>query len=221
LFACVVVAVTMQLKFCGYHWVLLVAPFGLAFAVTAREISALTGPRRGCLIAASALVASFLLTGSSATRYASEQINVAKYVTGAKSPGDYAGFFDADNLLFSYRISKQMGDWARAHTEPSDTIVVRGFEPVVYVVADRRAPTRFFWTSALFKQGWAYKATAWEEEDHAALLRNPPKVVFALGITHDWIESAEYFERMGYVERTRFGNHIALERGAPREDGSP
>jgi hypothetical protein len=193
--------------------VLVIAPFALAFAVASRELADRIGDgRRALVIASATLVALFLLTGAPAKRYASEHINLLSYAVGKKSHDDYARFFDVPGLTFSYYISEQMGLWVKDRTSASDTIAVRGFEPVVYIVADRRAPTRFFWTSALLAKGWAYNARTWIEEDRAALLRAPPKYVFALGTTHEGLDSAEYFEALGYVERARFGNHIALER---------
>jgi hypothetical protein len=210
-YGAVVGAVTMQLKFCGYHWVLMIAPFAISFALAAREASRAIGATRGPLASAVVLAAFFALTPS-ASRYWAEQRNFFAHRFGKMNDDDYAKTFDVPHLTYSYWWSVKMGEWAREHSSPDDTIAVRGFEPVVYIVAERHAPTRFFWTTPLIVPGWAYRAEDWKREDGAAIEAARPKIVFALGTSHEGIEAVEYFRDLGYVERERFGNHVALER---------
>ena len=48
-----------------------------------------------------------------------------------------------------------MGDYIRAATEPDDRILVWGYDPRIYLLAERDAPTRFFHQNALVKPSYS------------------------------------------------------------------
>jgi hypothetical protein len=51
-----------------------------------------------------------------------------------------------DERKYSAIGMKQLADYLRAHTAPSDFVYVFGFSPGTYVTADRESASRFFWS---------------------------------------------------------------------------
>lgn len=89
---------------------------------------------------------------------------------------------------------------------------MRGFEPEVYVVAQRRFAGRFFWTVALTDPQRMFKRSEWLAEDKSVLVRASPHYVVVLADGQAPLESLSYFAPDGYQRVTSFGRLIVLEK---------
>lgn len=212
-------AVLMQLKFVWYHWGLLAAAGAVTVAVLAQDLIGWL-EKRGSRRAALAVVGLasvyvwllFATTGRSFDRWSNEVSMAASYSSGGVSRDLYMRSFTfGPPMPFSYEHTEIIGQWVRDHSEPTDTIAVRGFEPQIYAVAQRRYPGRFFWTTFLVRPEWAYNMDAWIEEDRQIFLHTPPRYVLALSWVHSGVDSAEYFEPLGYVRRQELFAYVIME----------
>ena len=223
LFACVVGAVCMQLKFCRYHWGILAGPVAIGVVMVARYFAAVPvveSAQRGRWIGskAAALTAGsvgilFVMSGDSFAQWLQEAGNAAAYVTGLSSHEQYANAFSfGQPMPFSWRRAEELGLWLKAHSEPDDLVAVRGFEPEIYYVARRRFPGRFFWTTFLVTPSWSYRIQDWTAEDRAVFESSPPRYVLALDFAHEGPDSAEYFLPLGYQPVNRMNDCVILEK---------
>jgi hypothetical protein len=135
------------------------------------------------------------------------------WTRGQISREDFTRNFDEGMIGFWYHDSEQVGLWIRDHSSPEDFVAVRGFQPEIYAVAERRYPGRFFWTTFLVNPARAYKREQWLDEDRRAFAAHPPRYVVTLSDIHEGIDSEEYYLPMGYVERERMREFTILEKG--------
>jgi hypothetical protein len=108
--------------------------------------------------------------------------------------------------------SAAVASWLERHTTPSEPVLIRGHLTEIYMLAHRRAPGRFFWTVPFTDRSRAYRTEDWRAEDRAAILRDPPSYVVAIGHIHDGPESAEYFDQFGYTREVAIGRLVILRR---------
>lgn len=113
------------------------------------------------------------------------------------------GFFPAENAA--------MAEWVRANTGPGDRVLVRGYEPGVYLLAGRTYGGRFFTTSQLAWDNCAYKRGAWLAQDREDVARTRPRVVVAIDAPPG-LDAKESFLALGYRERFRTEHFFALVR---------
>jgi len=193
--------VVAQRKFFLYHWVVLVPPLVFLAGVALSDLRRATAEpapapwaEREVLLTALVLVAT--LGGGDGTAGALRGLAQASTYakTGAPSAFDAAyeepGFYG----LAEYR---EVADAVAHHTEPGENVLVRGFEPQLYLLADRRYEGRHFWSyfvsGSVFAQPERFRA-----EDWGAFVARPPKVVVAFTADHEAISSASTYEKMGY-----------------------
>ena len=208
-----------QLKFCWYHWGLFVGPIALVIAVIGEEIaSALSHPRaqRLWLPATVALFVSlFAFTGTSAMSLETNPWGVTKAaiarMTGRMTHDEYIQRFAFTAFPYSVPVSEHVGQWLRDNTSPDDRVAIRGFEPLMYAVAGRYFPGRFFWTSFLTMPEWAYRMDRWVEEDRDVFRNTPPRFVVAPTSEHAGVNAEEYFVPFGYVRRALVDGWAILE----------
>ncbi len=220
-----VAAVALQRKFYGYHWSVLAPLLAFAVACAVHDLGVGTGMRTTWRSAAvSAVVAGVLVLGLLTTeesrRYWRTLSTAGAYLAGSLGRSEFLAVFEARNNT-PYADQEIVGRWIAANSSAEDTLAVRGFEQVVYAVADRRAPTRFFWTRWLTEPRRAYRRREWLAEDRAALLRNPPRYVVVSERARRGSASQKYFRPLGYVERFRSGRLIVLGRDYERLGVSP
>jgi hypothetical protein len=76
---------------------------------------------------------------------------------------------------YSYADQEDLGLIVRRRARAGDRMVVRGFEPAVYVVAGLPCPSRFAAEHFLFSSHLSYKRKQWIAEHEEALRRDPPR----------------------------------------------
>ena len=95
----------------------------------------------------------------------------------------------------------ELGRRIRAETSADDSVFVWGYEPLVYVESQRRAPTRFAVIGPLVVP-WA--DPAWRAELMSDLRREPPSHFIVCrndampAVTGIWADSATLLPRFGY-----------------------
>jgi hypothetical protein len=71
----------------------------------------------------------------------------ARYAAGRVAREEHlARYGDRTTRKYSALAIDELGSFMRSHTEPVDTIYVFGFSSGVYVSANRRSASRFFWS---------------------------------------------------------------------------
>jgi hypothetical protein len=210
-------ATVMQLKFYILHWVVLIAPATVVFANVAADFHLLVPRLRGRAWAPLAPVVILLAcwgTSSARALWLTENRVVVDYLRGASTREEFSRFFQIPVIGFWYEESEKVGLWLKAHSRPDDFIAVRGFQPEIYEVAERRYPGRFFWTTFLTSatRGEPDMVARWHEEERKVFERTPPRFVVALhgiGAGHD---AVSWFQRLGYQEREVMGPYVIMER---------
>jgi 4-amino-4-deoxy-L-arabinose transferase-like glycosyltransferase len=210
-------ALAMQLKFYLLHYVALFAPAVVICALLADDCRLLFARLRGHQVAPLAFAAALVLAWSRTQGfdfYVAENRVSADYLTGEISRRKFTRFFQIPQLGFFYEHNELAGRYIGERTTPEDTIAVRGFEPVIYAVANRRYAGRFFWTTFLVSptRGDDEMRRRWNEEDRATLDQHPPRFAVAL-MGREGQDSAAWFLSRGYEQRETFGEYIVLERG--------
>ena len=209
-------AVVLQRKFYGYHWGALAPLMALPLACLAADLERTLARRQGAWpglgtgLAAVLLLAGFATTGS-ARNYAHTASLTVQYLLGRIEREQFLAPFVLDHNT-PYAQQEVVGRWIAGHSSPTDQVAVRGFEQVVYAVARRRAPTRFFWTRWLTEPRRAYRREEWLAEDRDALQRHPPRYVVVNLRAREGPASRSHFEALGYVERFRHERLTVLER---------
>lgn len=101
----------------------------------------------------------------------------------------------ADERKYSAIGMKQLADYLRAHSAPSDSVYVFGFSPGTYVAADRESASRFFWSRPVIV-GFNADRPGYGVAGLLESLRRRTPAVVALQ-RYDWApdvsDSAEFF----------------------------
>ena len=118
--------------------------------------------------------------------------------------------FQVGVIGFYYGESYEVGKWLEEHTTPEDSVTVRGFQPEIYAVCNRRHRGRFFWTTFLTSPSRMYRRAEWLAEDARDLELHPPKYIVTLAEFHEGLDSAEYYEKRGYTRVVAFRAFIVL-----------
>jgi len=206
-------AVSAQQKFYMLHFGVMTVPWTVALAALAFEALAADAPvgrtARGVALFVGTFIL-FALSGSPAREWFETQHRVVSFVRGTTSRDAYAASFAFHGIQFDYGDSERVGLWLRAHSGPDDRVAVRGFDPEIYAVAQRRHAGRFFWTTFLTHPARAYRRAEWLAEDRADLDTHPPRFAVVHREDKTGPESEAYFP--GYVRRFESGRFIVLER---------
>jgi hypothetical protein len=206
-------AVTTQQKFYLLHFGVMTGPWTVALAAVAYEVQSADVPigraTRALAVTAGVIVL-FALSGGPAREWFDTQGRVLRHLRGKTSREEYAASFRFPDIQFDYGDSERVGLWLRAHSGPDDRVAVRGFDPEIYAVAQRRHAGRFFWTTFLTHPARAYRRAEWLAEDRADLDTHPPRFAVVHREDKTGPESEAYFP--GYVRRFESGRFIVLER---------
>ena len=220
LVAATVAATVLQRKFYLYHWTLGTTAIGLLAAVVFRDLTGADGrsrPQRDAvagLALAAAVIAFHASSGGPFDVWARTTKATLSWAAGRT---DRAGRVEALSKIarfyghrYDYADREHAGVWLRDHTTPDDPILVRGMAAEIYVVADRRAPGRFFWSLFLTLPSRAYRREEWLREDLAAIEERPPRFVVVYADAGEGPESASWFASLGYRPCQRFGGLVIL-----------
>jgi hypothetical protein len=224
-------SVAMQLKFYRYHTDVFAGPIAAAvgclylFFVERRELAAAspaaspaTRPGLAGLAAPSRLAALFagaiLFTYASGPRvdlWLDAATRSIAYWSGSMSRDEFASTFNVPELAYDYAASERVGNWVREHSSPDDSVAVRGFEPQIYAVAERRYTGRFFWTNFITDDQRNLFKDQWRAEELGVLARTPPRFVVTVAFAGD-IDRPEFFEKLGYERRMTDNAFAVYER---------
>lgn len=138
-------------------------------------------------------------------------MHVFRYGTKAEARDTFLDHFQAPGTEFWYLESDQVGGWLRTHTKEGDTVVVRGFQPEIYAIAERHHAGRFFWTTFITNPARAYRRDEWLKEDRDAIVAHPPRYAVALRDIQDGPDSPGFFERLGYRRVETIGHFVIME----------
>jgi hypothetical protein len=224
---CALVVVWMQRKFFVYHYTFLTFGIALFAARAFDDVLAKMGDVRRARLAIVPLGAALVLlfhTGGRPMDELERRLREAvAYERGAltreayERTFDIPGFYDNGNVMAVSR-------WLAENTKATDRVLVRGYEPEIYLLAKRQFGGRFFWSVFITTSWRSYRREEWLAQDREQLERIRPDYVVALPPQpdpprDDWflarakLESSTWFEERGYAEVTRFGAFIVLRRG--------
>lgn len=212
-------AMAMQLRFFLYHYGVLAVAAALAFALVAEDLQERARPRLRrwvpALLAAMALL--FLVVGGRGPRIFAQRAAAAiAFARGTMTGAELDASFNIPGY-FANSDSHRVAAWLRAHSEPTDNIVVRGYEPQIYALADRFFDGRFFWTTFLTHPARAYRREAWLAQDLHDLVDHPPRYAVAFEEGPGVIDTARWFESHGYAREVSYGPFVILAH-AGRQD---
>lgn len=119
-----------------------------------------------------------------------------RHVMGTTTREQHLSRFGEPNVRkYSAIAVENLSNYLRAHSEPSDRVLIFGFSPGAYVKADRVSASRFFWSRPViagFNDGVDGYGAAGLLSD---LQRNPPSVIALQQV--DWLNdvdnSSHYF----------------------------
>lgn len=167
-------AVWVQNKYFGYHWQTVLPALALLAAAGTLAVARRLDPARTHLarIGLAFVVGWCLVTSGAYYRDAAllavgqlpREAWLARF--GPPNQGDY-----------SFLGARWAAEYVRSHTRPQERILVWGFEPAVYLLSDRRAPTRFFFNVPVAAP---FAPEAWRREFLTALEDRPPALVLVL-----------------------------------------
>ncbi len=154
-------ATLLQGKLFEYHWIPVLAPAAILAAVALAGLaSEVSGPRKNLprtqlsawrdtdmrtLFAVIVLVGLLLWTGyDQLARYR----QMAAYLAGRISEDQYYAQFDI-GTDFSRMGTLRAAAYLREHTEPDETVLIWGAEPLVHFLAQRRSATKYIFSYML------------------------------------------------------------------------
>jgi hypothetical protein len=159
--------VAVQGKYFGYHWVPLLLPLALLAGAGLASV-----PGRSFRVALILFLA--WLIGVEGATYR----DGARVVTRALPYGEYLSRFGPPGEGdYSFLASTWAAGYARATTRRGEGLFVWGFEPGVYLLSERRPPTRFHFAVPLVSP-WA--PAAWRLELMRDLAARPPALIMVL-----------------------------------------
>ncbi|HLV79599.1 MAG TPA: hypothetical protein VKT32_04930, partial [Chthonomonadaceae bacterium] len=175
-------AVLLQWQFYSAHFVLLLPPLALLSARTLggvweaiqrmpqqqARLPALVTLALVFLVPVTQDIARFRLAWLAQTGQMSQQAFWSLFA--------FPGYYPFSNTA-------QVADYARAHTSPDDTILVYDFDPAIYYLADRVAPTRHVSPAPLFAKTLFPEPLRqrWLNEQLAEVHRKPPRLLIVVG----------------------------------------
>jgi hypothetical protein len=167
-------AVWSQGKYFGYHWQTVLPWLALAAAVgTAEVASRLRLPP----LVASGLLAALPLVWSGVVHWPDYR-DAARYAAGSLPREAWLARFGRPGRGdYAYLSTERAAAYVREHTVPGDRVLVWGFEPSIYLLADRRPSTRFFFNVPVAVR---FAPEAWKHEFLADLDAHPPRMLLVL-----------------------------------------
>lgn len=120
--------------------------------------------------------------------------------------------FNRADRDFDFPAQLALGRWLASHSLPEDRVVVRGFEPQVYLMAGRRAGVRYFATPVLTApQCMLIGMSQAEEDDLAELQQKRPRFIVGLKAAALGPDSPARLEALGYERRAEIGGFEVYE----------
>ena len=170
-----------------------------------------------------AVTFAFFMASWTGRRLVEQQMAAARYLSGQDDRQTFLHRFSFPETKFDYADSEWVGLWLRDHTTPDESVLVRGFQPEVYVSARRSAPGRFFWSLFLTNPSRAYRREEYLAEDREAFERKKPRYVVARRDKDEVdLDHPKYYEPLGYRIVTERGFFVIMERSdLPEQPRTP
>jgi hypothetical protein len=213
--SCAYAAILWQGKFFIYHYALLALPFSVWAANVYADISTWLVAKRSRLSALfpsgyAIVLASLVVAMTPHDIWLFRVGNTALWMTGALSWDELTARFSS--VYIDMADAARVGAWLRVNAAGEDTLLVRGYEPEIYAFAQRHSTARFFWTGALVDPNRAYRRAEWLAEDRAYVEARSSRWIVASEAPFPALDSARWFESLGYERREVFGPFTILER---------
>jgi hypothetical protein len=223
--------VALQAKFFPYHFDTSLA-IGALLAASGLWKAARRLPRR--LLPAAIAGAALVAIGRPATRFLAgtwwERVELRHRWLGAE-PDERQRIDDqlSRTADFDPRANREMARWLREHSRPDETILVFGFEPTIYLEADRRPASRYFYNVAQ-RVEWAppayrarYLADLAAAPPAAIAIRTDDRFPWVVGNSRSSLETVDTFPELralldaGYQQAgaTRSFVYYARRRATP------
>ncbi len=216
-------SVFMQLKFHPYHYALMLVGFGIFYATAYEDLARMTASvaaKRALpfVYAGVTLAITVLMVPPDVWR--DHLVNAVRFAAQGRSLRELHATFKSTATRVDIEGSESAGAYILAHSAPSDTIVVRGYEPQVYASAQRHYAGRFFWSPWLTLASREYKRAEWLAADLESFNRSQPRFAVACDGPAAELDAPAWFEARGYVRREKFGAFVVLERDATKAPGA-
>jgi len=178
--ACIL-ATLLQGKLFEYHWIPILVPAAILSAMSVvwlalemrERVSVLLCDMRNILVVTVLVGLALWLGYERLTRYRS----TFSYVTGRMDAASYYAQFNIGQD-FSATATRSAAAYLREHTQPGQTALIWGVEPLVNFLAERRSPTRFISFYVLVTgKGSNPRLEAWRQDFLDDISRDPPAYV--------------------------------------------
>jgi hypothetical protein len=201
--------VAIQAKYFLYHWHSVLPLLALLSGWTASFLlRSLRESGRGWGAAAATIgvigAVLLLFTPNVSDRAVTEWQAFTKYWT---DPDSRSAYYDRFGLYgkgsFSYKASEEVSRYVAERTNPSDTVFVWGYDPLLYVLSDRESPSRF--TSFLPLMS-LWTPQRWVDEFVDDIEQRRPAYIIlqrnenARWITGHWIDPVDYVRLLPRLE---------------------
>jgi hypothetical protein len=145
------------------------------------------------------------------TTYPARLGGAIAYLQGKLDREAFDATFDRPEIGFFSAENEQITREVRTRSTEDETILVRGFEPEIYLSADRRSSSRFIVTPPLVWNNCAYRRPEWLLADRADFVRDRPKLIVAIFATPG-PDAPGYFVDLGYQKVFSTPHYVLLER---------
>ena len=190
------VAIWVQQKCILYYWQAFLPLTCLLVALGSLELMRVARvPARR-----QAAIAVLIALAWHAYRYVPEYALAARYATGSLNSNDWWAHFPLPGEIDPVGKAYRAANYAARHTNRDDTILVFGWEPIIYFLSDRPAPNPFFWNPPVVSN---YANPLWRDQFLRDLRARPPRLVLLRhGDSSTWTGGSP-------------GESYALFRGSP------
>lgn len=207
------ISVAMQRKFWSYHWIVALGPVALVIGYGVAEMVAAS---RGRGIAATWIVAMLSFLGAP-TWVANDKVSTYivtkhfwQYRLGSISRDAYLADFINPVIGYLYAPEEEVGNLVRDRARPGDKMIVRGFEPAIYVVSGLASPSPFASEAPLLDPTLDYRREEWlARHEHMCWVYDPPR--FAVTFTTATYDIERITER-GYHPIATVERFVVLEK---------
>jgi hypothetical protein len=170
--------VLVQGKLFEYHWIPALAPAAILSSVSLvwlgdewrNRLSARQRAAMGSLLAVIGIAG--LLLGIGYDRLA-EYRRLAAYLSGRISAGQYDAQFTIGQD-YSHTGAVAAAVYLREHTQPGETALIWGAEPLVNFLAERRSPSKYIFSYMLVNESGDPRLAPLREDLLRELRMNPP-----------------------------------------------
>jgi hypothetical protein len=213
--------VFVQAKFYQYHYGLLVTGEMLGGLLILGDLERRLAATRGkTVLLALAPLLLFLLSFPHFRRHFEYAAWTARYVFGTEERDWFTDKFRAPGIHYYFKDREQIGVWVREHSNPDDKVLVRAFEPTIYVSAQRSYGGRFATTHHLNSHKVLYRRAEWRAQDRRDIERIKPRYIVAMRPRPDmtsWpdpeeIDDATFFAQFGYRQVHAMYQFVVMER---------